>query len=157
MISSIGLDLLNEFEDCKLTAYEDEAGIWTIGWGTTHYEDYAPVRKGDIVSKMIANNLRDHELEGIYSKLIDFVKVHLDQCQWDAIICLAYNIGVQAFKTSTLLKEINKHGEILPDYFTRWRKVHKDGKLVASKGLLERRKKEYMLFMGHYNEPFNGR
>lgn len=148
MISSIGLDLLNSLETCKLKAYQDSAGIWTIGWGTTHFEDYAPVKKNDIISQKIADNLRDNELEGIYSKIVDFVKIPLDQYEWDALLVFCYNVGVQGFKTSTLLRELNAGNEIKENYFTRWDKIHIDGKLIASKGLLERRKKEYKLFKG---------
>lgn len=151
MISSIGLDLLNKKESCRLKAYQDEAGIWTIGWGTTHYEDYTPVRKGDTVTQVIADNLRDAEIEGIYSKIVDFVHVPLEQYQWDALIVFCYNIGVNGFKTSTLLRELNAGREIKEDYFTRWDKVHRDGKLVESNGLLARRKEEYQLFLGNYN------
>ena len=148
MISKDGVKFLNELENCKLTAYLDSADIWTIGWGTTHYNDLTPVRKGDKISQRKADDLRDAELEGIYARIVDFIHIPLEQNQLDALLIFCYNVGVNGFKTSTLLRELNAKREIKENYFTRWDKEHKDGKLVPNKGLLRRRKLEYKLFIG---------
>ena len=35
-ISDNGLNLIKKFEGCRLTAYQDAVGVWTIGYGTTN-------------------------------------------------------------------------------------------------------------------------
>ena len=35
-ISQKGLELIKRFEGCRLKAYQDSVGVWTIGYGTTN-------------------------------------------------------------------------------------------------------------------------
>lgn len=140
------LDLIKQFEGVKYNAYKDSAGLWTTGVGhlIKPNEQY-----------LIAKTLTDDDVDELLSAdtLIStsFVRNHvtpeLSQNQFDALNSIAYNIGVTNFQTSTLLKNINSHIPILEGNFTCWDKVHKDGILVEVDGLLERRKKEYQLFI----------
>ena len=84
--------------------------------------------------------MRDFE-RGIF----DAVKVPLAQHQFDALVVLAYNIGLGAFRTSTLLRLLNK-GELsaAASQFDRWNKA--GGKTLA--GLTRRRAAERKLFEG---------
>ena len=34
-ISNTGLELIKRFEGCRLKAYQDSVGVWTIGYGQT--------------------------------------------------------------------------------------------------------------------------
>lgn len=47
---NICFDFIKSREGLKLTAYQDSAGIWTIGYSTITYEDHTPVKKGDIIT-----------------------------------------------------------------------------------------------------------
>lgn len=151
ILSNDGLIFIEKREGCYLEAYRDSAGIWTIGWGTIIYPTHKPVKEGDIITKEEADNYLLIECDGISLKLDHIVNVDLEQHQQDAIISFCYNIGVAGFRTSTLLAMINKKLPIIEDYFTRWNKVHKDGKLVAVGGLTNRRKAEFKLYdRGYY-------
>jgi len=52
-----GIALIQSFEGCKLKAYQDSVGIWTIGWGNTQYETGVKVKAGDVVTPQRANEL----------------------------------------------------------------------------------------------------
>ena len=69
------------------------------------------------------------------------VKVELTENQIEALICLIYNIGVSAFKNSSLLKKINEEAstESIKRSWLAWNKVK--GKIVE--GLTNRRKDEF--------------
>ena len=54
---AVALPLVREFEACRLTAYPDpETGAepWTIGWGSTTYNDRTSVKAGDTISQEMA-------------------------------------------------------------------------------------------------------
>jgi len=146
VLSNDGLVFIQEREYCKLKAYRDSADIWTIGWGTTIYPTGHKVREGDIINQAEADTYLLFECDGISIKLGHMVNANLEQHEQDALISLSYNIGVQAFKTSTLLVVVNKGLPVIEDHFTRWNKIHKDGKLVPLAGLTDRRKKEFRLY-----------
>jgi len=76
------------------------------------------------------------------------VKVALTQNQFDALVSFVYNLGVEAFRTSTLLRKLNN-----ADYrgaaaeFKRWKNATVNGKLTELAGLVRRRKSEEQLFL----------
>lgn len=146
IISNLGVKFIQSWESFKSKAYLDQAGIWTIGFGTIKYFNGKLVQPGDTITLADATLQMLSELDGICSKVNSFLKVTTTQNQYDALISLAYNIGTQGFKSSTLLRKLNSSNSIQEDYFTRWNKVHIDGKLVMSAGLLRRRKSEWKLF-----------
>lgn len=146
MISNFGLDFIISWEKFRSKAYLDQAKIWTIGFGIIRYTNGKKVKKGDIMSLPIANIYLQAECDGIAEKLNAFLNKNLAQHKFDALVSIAYNIGTQGLKTSTLLREINKDNIIIENHFTRWNKVTIDGKLVVSKGLIRRRKSEFQLF-----------
>ena len=49
-ISNNGLSLIKRFEGCRLTAYQDSIGIWTIGYGHT-----SGVAKGQTITQIQAD------------------------------------------------------------------------------------------------------
>ncbi len=56
------IDLVKQFEGCKLKAYKDPVGIWTIGIGTIMYPDGKRVKQGDIITMQQAEEFLMHEL-----------------------------------------------------------------------------------------------
>lgn len=148
-LSNKGSEFIYLLEDFKAEAYQDQAGIWTIGFGETIYPTSGVrVKKGDIIKYKDAVVHFQIITDGIARKLDAWIIPNLTQNQFDACMSLAYNIGTQGFKSSTLLKIINTEGVwgVYENLFTRWNKVHIDGELVPSKGLTLRRKKEFEMF-----------
>ncbi|MBP0017055.1 MAG: glycoside hydrolase family protein [Cyanobacteria bacterium SBLK] len=141
------IELIQKFEGCKLEAYLEPAGVWTIGWGTTYYPDGRMVRQGDAITQEEADGFLYSECHKNARSVSDFVKVDVNQNQFDALVSFTYNIGVGALKDSTLLRKLNKGDyEGAADEFKRWNKIVKDGQKVVSPGLVNRRNAEAALF-----------
>jgi len=103
-ISDNGIEKLMEWEGVILHVYKDAAGLPTIGVGHL-------IQKGEDFSKGITH---DQAFELLKKDLVRFervvntyVKVPLTQNQFDALVAFAFNTGVAAFKSSTLLKKLN--------------------------------------------------
>lgn len=145
-----GFDLITEFETLELKSYLDQAGVWTIGYGTTMLNGY-PVTKGMEINEAVANALFHGDVEntirGVRRTLI--APDRLNQHQSDALISLAYNIGLGGFSGSTLVKIINTNDDVWENLFTRWNRYTDSvtKKKKVSNGLTRRRQAEYKLFM----------
>lgn len=152
IISNIGIKFIKNWEKFRGEAYLDQAGIWTIGYGITHYFDGSPVRESDTINETDATIYLITVCDSIGIKINKWITVGLKQYQTDALISLSYNIGTYAFQSSTILREINAKREIKEDYFLRWDKIHRDGLLIPSQGLRNRREAEWQVFSkGNYN------
>ena len=139
-ISSTGVDLIKHFESCKLTAYQDSVGIWTIGWGHT-----GSVKKGDIWTQGEADNILLNDLDKFEVYVNQYVKVPLTQNQFDALVSWTFNLGPGNLKSSTMLTKLNekKYDEV-PSQLKRWNKA--GGKVL--RGLERRRNAEAAMFSG---------
>lgn len=137
--SKQGLALTEGFESCRLTAYQDTRGIWTIGYGHTGSD----VWEGLTITPDEASTLLIHDSARAELAVNTYVDVPLTQCQFDALVDFVFNVGAEAFKNSTLLKLLNQGNfEGAADEFEKW--DHAAGKVVA--GLLRRRQAEEVLF-----------
>lgn len=146
-ISPTGVDLIKQFESLRLKAYQDIAGIWTIGYGST---------KG--VTPKLEINLEEAEFRlksdiNPAEQVINSIQTLLLQNEFDALVSLVFNIGVGAFKKSTIFKLLwAKELEKIPPQFLRWNKVRIKGELKVSPGLMNRRIKEKRVFeFGDYD------
>lgn len=146
MISRRGLDLIKQFEGCKLKAYRDPVGIWTVGFGTTRIAGM-PIKPGLVITQAEAELLLQHQAEEHWAKASEWLEsdVILGQNQIDALASFVYNVGVTAFKESTLLKMLNRKqpAKDVADQFLRWTKA--GGKTL--RGLVKRRNAERALFL----------
>lgn len=136
--SSAGIALIKGFESCRLTAYPDIAGVWTIGWGHT-----ADVKEGMTIAQSEADALLLADLARFEDCVNDAVAVPLTQNQFDALVSFTFNVGCAAFRNSTLLRLLNtgdSSGAALQ--FGEW--VHAGGHI--SLGLQFRRQAETALF-----------
>jgi len=117
-ISKKGIDALVLREGSRSKAYRDTKGIWTIGVGHT-----GGVKEGDVMTnEEIAATLRN-DLKVTEDGINKSVTVPLTQNQYDALVSFAFNVGVQAFSKSTLLKLINlKLFDLAVDQFDLWHK-----------------------------------
>lgn len=149
-VSGKALAIIKSFEGERLTSYQDEAGIWTIGWGSTYNHDLKRrVQKGDIIDKETALRWLRLDAANAASNVKKVVKVPINQNQLDSLTSFSYNIGDGAFAASTLLRKLNAGAskqEVALE-FPKWNKVTKNGEKVVSNGLVRRRKMEADLFL----------
>jgi len=141
-ISQKGIELLKQLEGVRLVAYLDVAGIPTIGYGHTKNVEMDDVITLERAEALLREDLNEAEL--CVERQVYF---GLAPHQFDALVSLVFNIGVNAFRRSTLLKKLDKM-DILgaADEFLRWNKA--GGKV--SKGLTKRRKIERDVFLLGY-------
>src|SRR5574344_141986 len=143
-ISSKGLELIKEFEGFSANAYLCPAKIPTIGYGNTFWEDGRKVKLGEQISKTNALELLELVANKDFAdKIFPLIKVKVSQNKFDAMVSLAYNIGVGNFSKSTLLKKVNS-GDFdgASNEFLKWNKS--GGKELL--GLTRRREREKDLF-----------
>jgi lysozyme len=143
-VSQKGLDLIKFYESFRDKAYQDSVGIWTIGYGTTVYSTGKKVQPGESISESAAlNELAFHINHNIVPQLSVYVKAPLNQEQFDALVCFAYNVGSGALATSTLLRKLN-NGDVegAQAQFLVWNKA--GGQVL--RGLTRRRLSEATLF-----------
>ncbi len=142
--SDKGISLIKQFEGCKLTAYQDSVGVWTIGYGWTQPVDGKPIRAGMTIKQETAERLLKTGLVSYESDVSRLVKVGLTQGQFDALVSFTYNLGARSLSTSTLLRKLNA-GDYAgaSDEFLRWNKA--GGKVLN--GLTRRREAERALFL----------
>ncbi|WP_121812790.1 lysozyme [Mucilaginibacter kameinonensis] len=148
-ISTRGLDLIKSFEGLRLTAYQDIAGVWTIGYGCTFYANAKRIQPGDrLVNKECASDLLCVILKDFERTVNRVVTVPLNQNQYDALLSFHFNTG--SLPSSTLLRKLNAgdYGGAAAQ-FALWTKVTdpKTGKKVISDALVKRRAKEQKLFI----------
>ena len=138
-INQAGLDLIKEFESLRLKAYQDERGIWTIGYGHTGPE----VTKGLEISADQAEDLLRNDVAEAEAGVDASIK-NATSNQFSACVSLTFNIGVAKFKSSTLARYM-REGQmgLAADQFPRW--VHAGDHVSA--GLVRRRKAERKLFL----------
>ena len=137
-LSPDGLELIQRHEGLRLTAYLDPVGVPTIGYG-----HISTARMGQTITELEALELLLADIERFEDGVERLVQVTLNQHQFDALVSLAFNIGLGAFGKSTLLRKLNAG-----DYtgaaaeFDRW--IHAGGRVLP--GLVKRRSDERRLF-----------
>ncbi len=140
------LDEIKNSEGLELIAYKRKGDVWTIGYGSTYYEDNTRIKKGDIITKERAEILLIYKIEKEYiPQLKRCLKVPLNDNQFSAMLSLIYNIGLGNLLKSNLLRLVNKN----PNDASI-----KDAWLVQNirigsqfeKGLRSRRKREVELY-----------
>lgn len=144
------LAFIKRFEGCVLHAYHDQAGILTIGWGTTHYTDGKPVQPGDVITQQTADLLLAHDAQRSVN-LVNFrVKVPINANMFIALTDFEYNTG--GLIISTLLREVNAGDfHTAAEWFAPWNKITVDGKKVECEDLTKRRAAEAQLFLTPIN------
>jgi lysozyme len=137
--SEILIEKLKAFEGLRREAYRDAAGVLTIGYGHTGKD----VRDGDRITPYWAEQLLLLDLK-TFEMAVRRLKVTRTQGQFDALVSLAFNIGVGRLNRSTLLKTIRSGGSkaLIQREFKRW--VYGGGKRLP--GLVKRREWEARRF-----------
>jgi GH24 family phage-related lysozyme (muramidase) len=144
--SNRGLKLLMSFEGFRSRAISLGDDRWVVGFGHTK-----GARDGVVVSKTQAVAiLQQYDLPPVEAFIADAVMAPLNQNEFDALVSLVFNIGMDAFRTSDVLAYLNS-GEKLAagEAFTAWRKASLNGRLIIVDALIRRRAAEKALFMRH--------
>ncbi|WP_404833441.1 lysozyme [Alcaligenes nematophilus] len=142
-MSPDGLAILQYFESCRLEAYWDADGkVWTIGWGDTGPDVVQGLRITQAEADQRLQRRLAHEfVPGVLNALTR----PATQAQLDAMVDLAYNIGVSAFQGSTLVRLFNAGDQAgAAEQFPRWNKS--GGKVLL--GLRRRRAADRVRFLG---------
>jgi lysozyme len=138
--------LIAEFEGFEEKAYQDSAGIWTIGYGTTRNpETGLPIKKGDTVTREKALAWLKMQTSASQGDVNRLVKVPINENQRTALTSFVYNIGPTRFAKSTLLRKLNARAskQEVAREFLRW--IYAGGKVIP--GLQKRRRLEQQLFL----------
>lgn len=155
-ISEVGLDLIKKYEGCVLSAYLCPANKWTIGFGHVGPD----VKPGMHITMAEAHALLRKDVERFEREVTQLIgSTQTRQCQFDALVCLAYNIGSdidedhipEGLGDSTLLRKhlSGDHAGAAAE-FIKWNKARVRGKLVALRGLTKRRENEARLYRGEF-------
>lgn len=141
-ISDKGIEFLIKEEGEVLTAYKCQAGVWTIGVGHTGDE----VMPGLKITKEKSRELLKIDLKRFEDVVNKSVKYPIEQYQFDALVSLAFNIGVNAFANSTVVKKINA-GADMKDVEEAWKMWRMGGGKILPV-LVARRGREINLYRG---------
>ena len=140
-ITQIGIDLIRFFEGEKLTAYKCPANVWTIGVGSTFYEDGSKVKSGDVITKQRSSELLLNTLIPFEKIVNTKVTIEIEPQQFDALVSHTFNTG----GSNTLFQLVNQKApdaEIKAWFETRY--IMGGGVVLA--GLVKRRKAEAKLY-----------
>lgn len=145
-ISDKGLDLIKKYEGLSLEPYLCPAGIPTIGYGNTRYNDGTKVTLDDKpITEHEATEMLQYQCNTIYGKCVNNnITSKTTQEQFDAMVSFTWNLGCGNFRTSTLLRKHNaKDYDWASNEFLRWNKS--GGKVL--RGLALRREEERGLYL----------
>ena len=143
-ISKVGIDLIKEFEGCHLTAYQDEVGVWTIGYGITNADKTitgTTIKRGLKISQATAEKWLEESLDQKYlPKVMKYdARYNWNQNEIDALTSFAYNIG----SIDQLTADGSRSRETIAKKMLEYNKA---GGTVY-RGLVRRREAERKLFL----------
>ncbi len=148
-------NLLKEIEVLSLQPYDDQKGIksapiksWvkgaTIGYGYLIPQNEWPTYKNGI-NKTQADMLFDKKIQSYIDAVNSSIEVVICQHQFDACVILCYNIGVTAFRDSSVAKMVNGKAGNYSSLEEAWKSWNKSqGKM--SSGLINRRNAEWKIY-----------
>jgi lysozyme len=146
-INEAGMRLIMQSEGCRLRAYPDPANApprgdgtpWTCGWGSTGTD----IKEGVTWTQEQCDKRLMEDLAKFEKAVDELITYPLSSNQFSSVVCFVYNIGVGAFKKSTMLRLINS-GDLVgaSRQFALW--VRANGRVMA--GLVTRRQAEMNLF-----------
>jgi lysozyme len=137
--SDAGLSLTKQFEGLNLNSYQDQVGVWTIGYGHTG----PTIHGGLTITQDQADQLLQSDVASSVACVNRAVTTAINQNQFDALVDFVFNLGCGALLSSTLLRDINAGNfAAAAQQFLLW--DHARG--VVIQGLLRRRQAESDLF-----------
>lgn len=143
-IDTHGLALIEAFEGFRGKAYRCPAGVLTIGYGHTSMAGPPAVKAGQSMTRVEAAKVLERDLGDFGAGVQDMVRTDLSDHQYAALVSFAYNVGLGAFRSSSVLRAVNARDfESVPRRLNLWVKA---GPRVLP-GLVRRRAAEGALFM----------
>ncbi len=142
-VSPAAIELIKRFEGFRRIAARLDDGRWTIGYGHTR-----SAREGAMVSEADAEALLGYDLVDVQAAVNDWTFTPLTQNQFDALVSFVFNIGLDAFRHSTVLRRVNE-GALLQAAcaMEMWRKADLEGERIVVDALIRRRAAEKALFL----------
>lgn len=139
-----GVALIRRFEGFRANAYRCPAGVWTIGYGHTSEAGPPAVRPGMQLGQDEAERILREDVQRFADQVGPLLAREVSAAQFSALVSFAYNVGIPAFRGSSVLKAVNagRFHEV-PVRLKLWVKAH--GKVLP--GLERRRAAEAELFM----------
>src|SRR5688572_28203353 len=142
-VNARGMALIEHFEGCRTEAYRDCVGVWTIGYGHTSAAGPPQVKAGMTIPESEAQALLKTDIENFGNGVEAGLRVPLNDNQFSALVSFAYNIGLTAFRESSVLRAVNAgQFKAVPGLMALWVKAR--GKVIPD--LLARRAAEAALF-----------
>ncbi len=146
-LSSQGLALLKRFEGCSPIPYKDSGGLFTIGYGHLIGDGKTlPASAKYRLTQKEMDLLLKYDVEPREHAVIRLCPVKLTQNEFDALVSFVYNLGAGALQRSTLRQKLNR-GDKAGAAKVLLKYVYVKGRIV--RGLINRRRAEYNLFMGN--------
>lgn len=139
--AEVAADFIEQWEGCRLEAYQCSAGVWTIGVGHTE-----GVKKGDAITYAQSRAFLFEDIRTHVEALAPAISVPVSEGQFIALASLAFNVGVASVTGSRLVKKLNA-GDVsgaADEFLDGWDTA--GGKVVP--GLQRRRRAERKLFLG---------
>ena len=142
--SHLAFEKIKSFEGCRLRAYQDAAGVWTIGYGHTR-----DVRRGDLITQFTAEEYLRMDIAECVAQ-IETLGLELSLPQLDALVSFVFNLGIGRLRRSTLLRYIRegRSADAIKKQFRAWVYAGKPPKKL--KGLVTRRDWEANRFFEEY-------
>jgi len=143
-INEDGIIIVKSFEGLRLQAYQDSVGIWTIGYGHTSMAGPPDVNPGMVITEAQADQILRRDLDLFEAGVTRGIAIATNSDQFSAMVSFAFNVGLSAFRDSTLLRKHNA-GDFAgaANEFLRW--VYAGGQFLP--GLERRRKAERALYL----------
>ncbi len=147
-VSKAAVELIKTFEGYRSKAAQLPDGRWTIGFGHT-----LTAREGAQVSEQDAEALLLYDLIAVAHAVNEQTFTPLTQNQFDSLCGFAFNVGLDNFKRSSVLRRVNE-GSMLQAAcaMEMWRKADFEGERIVVDALVRRRSAEKTLFL----TPANG-
>jgi lysozyme len=141
--SRAAFDLIASFEGFRTRAVLAPDGQWTLGFGHT-----ATAREGLTITRAEAEDLLRWDLLPIEDTLRQIALTPLSQNQFDALVSFAFNIGLENFRTSDVLKYLNQGQPVAAALSMHaWRRAPVNGRVLTIDALVRRRAAESAMFL----------
>lgn len=146
-LNNDGYRLITKFEGFSSKPYLCSAKVPTIGYGSTYYASGKKVTLLDTpITELQAFELFKTIADKFAAKVSKLVTAPINQNQFNALVSLAYNIGLANFEKSTILKKVNANhnDQSIWSEFLKWTKA--GGQVL--RGLIKRREAEADYYFG---------
>ena len=139
-----GIAIIRKYEGLKLRAYICPAGLNTIGYGATFYENGTKVQPKDVITMDRADKLLHFQVKLFADEVKRVVKSNINENQLGALVSFCFNVGGAQFSRSTLARKANANPNdpTIRAEFMRW--TRGGGKVLP--GLVKRREEEANLY-----------